>query len=108
MISINDKYITDKGNLTDSGNYIVDLQIGKKINNTEEIYYKIIKITGVHEAGLFINTCNNNIVGRDNEAIVIENPGSGGRKAQEWPEGLRKPVTCQNIYYLFVKHRFCE
>lgn len=58
--------------ITDNGNYIVDLHIGKPIN-ISDIYSKISKIPGVLEIGLFINMCNFIIVGTNNEVKVIEN-----------------------------------
>ena len=58
--------------ITDNGNYIVDLHIGKPIN-ISDIYSKISRIPGVLEIGLFINMCNFIIVGTNNEVKVIEN-----------------------------------
>lgn len=58
--------------VTDNGNYIVDLHIGKPMDITD-IYNKVNGITGVLEIGLFINMCNRIIVATDRGTKVIEN-----------------------------------
>ena len=58
--------------ITDNGNYIVDLHIGKLIN-INDVYNKVNEIYGVLETGLFINMCNRIIIGTNNIAKVIEN-----------------------------------
>lgn len=58
--------------VTDNGNYIVDLHIGKPMDITD-IYNKVNGITGVLEIGLFINMCNRIIVATDKGTKVIEN-----------------------------------
>jgi len=63
---------SDKFFITDNGNYIVDLHIGKPMD-INEVYSKISGITGVLEIGLFINMCKRIIVGTDSGAKVIEN-----------------------------------
>lgn len=65
--------------ITDNGNYLVDMHIGKPIN-IEDTYNRLIRITGVLEVGLFINKCKRIIVGYDNEAKVIENSSFSIRK----------------------------
>lgn len=62
----------DKFFITDNGNYIVDLHIGKPID-INEVYNKINEITGVLETDLFINMCKRIIVGIISGAKVIEN-----------------------------------
>lgn len=63
---------SDKFFITDNGNYIVDLHIGKPMD-INEVYSKISGITGVLEIGLFINMCKRIIVGTDSGVKVIEN-----------------------------------
>jgi len=58
--------------VTDNGNYIVDLHIGKLID-INDVYDKVNGITGVLETGLFINMCKCIIVGTDSGTKVIEN-----------------------------------
>lgn len=58
--------------ITDNGNYIVDLHIGKPMN-IEKVYKQVTNITGVLEIGLFLNTCNRIIVGYENGVRVVEN-----------------------------------
>lgn len=58
--------------ITDNGNYIVDLHIGKPMD-INDIYDKVNGITGVLETGLFINMCKRIIVGTNSGAKVIEN-----------------------------------
>ena len=58
--------------VTDNGNYIVDLHIGKPMD-INEVYNKVNGITGVLEIGLFINMCKRIIVGTNSGAKVIEN-----------------------------------
>lgn len=58
--------------ITDNGNYIVDLHIGKPMD-INDVYNKVNGITGVLEIGLFINMCNRIIVGTDIGTKVIEN-----------------------------------
>lgn len=58
--------------ITDNGNYIVDLHIGKPME-INDVYNKINRLTGVLEIGLFINMCKRIIVGTDSGIKVIEN-----------------------------------
>ncbi|EKQ52236.1 MULTISPECIES: ribose-5-phosphate isomerase RpiA [unclassified Clostridium] len=58
--------------ITDNGNYIVDLHIGKSMN-IDEVYKKVNPITGVLEVGLFLNMCKRIIVGTNSGVKVIEN-----------------------------------
>lgn len=58
--------------ITDNGNYIVDLHIGKSLD-IEDIKKKLNSITGVLEVGLFINMCERIIVGIDDQVKVIVN-----------------------------------
>lgn len=57
--------------VTDNGNYIADLHIGKPIN-INNILKTLNNITGVLEVGLFINMCDRIIVGTDKGVKVIE------------------------------------
>lgn len=57
--------------VTDNGNYIADLHIGKPIN-TDNVLRILNNITGVLEVGLFINMCDRIIIGTDNGVKVIE------------------------------------
>jgi len=59
--------------ITDNGNYIADLHLGKPMN-IEDVYHKLKDLTGVLEVGLFLNMCNRIVVGTDNGVKVIENP----------------------------------
>ncbi|MFB6319911.1 ribose-5-phosphate isomerase RpiA [Saccharicrinis sp. FJH54] len=58
--------------VTDNGNYIADLHLGKPMN-IEDVHHKLRDLTGVLETGLFLNMCNRIVVGTDNGAKVIEN-----------------------------------
>lgn len=58
--------------ITDNGNYIVDLHIGKPIDIID-VSEKVNGIIGVLETGLFINMCKYIVVGTNNGAEVIEN-----------------------------------
>ncbi|NRT34852.1 ribose-5-phosphate isomerase RpiA [Clostridium beijerinckii] len=58
--------------VTDNGNYIVDLHIGKPMN-INDVYNKVNKITGVLETGLFINMCDRIIIGTSSGAKIINN-----------------------------------
>ena len=58
--------------ITDNGNYIVDLHIGKPMD-INDVYDKVNGLTGVLETGLFINMCNRIIVGTNSGIKVIEN-----------------------------------
>ena len=58
--------------VTDNHNYIVDLHLGESFN-IEYVSEQLKSITGVLETGLFLNTCEKIIVGKNNEAKVIEN-----------------------------------
>lgn len=58
--------------ITDNGNYIVDLRLGKQMNICE-ISKKLNSVTGVLENGLFINMCDRIIIGTDDHVKVIEN-----------------------------------
>lgn len=57
--------------LTDSGNYIIDLHLGK-INETEILSNDIKSITGVVEHGLFLDIANEVIVGTDHGITRIK------------------------------------
>lgn len=72
--SFNPKIRMKDGNIfvTDNGNYIVDLHIGKQMD-IPDVYNKVIGITGVLEIGLFINMCKRIIVATDRGTKVIEN-----------------------------------
>lgn len=72
--SFNPKIRVKDGNIfvTDNGNYIVDLHIGKQMD-IPDVYNKVIGITGVLEIGLFINMCKRIIVATDRGTKVIEN-----------------------------------
>lgn len=58
--------------VTDNGNYIIDLHIGKPIDITD-VYTKVNGIIGVLEIGLFLNTCKRIIVANHKGIKVIEN-----------------------------------
>jgi ribose 5-phosphate isomerase A len=58
--------------ITDNGNYIVDLHVGKSID-IMYVYNKVMRITGVLEVGLFSDMCKRIIVGTDYGAKIIEN-----------------------------------
>ncbi len=58
--------------VTDNGNYIVDLHIGKPMN-INDVYNKVNRITGVLETGLFINMCNRIVIGTNSGAKIINN-----------------------------------
>ena len=58
--------------VTDNGNYIVDLHIGKPMN-ISDVYNKVNRITGVLETGLFINMCDRIIIGTNSGAKIINN-----------------------------------
>ncbi|WP_026887237.1 ribose-5-phosphate isomerase RpiA [Clostridium beijerinckii] len=58
--------------VTDNGNYIVDLHIGKPMN-INDVYNKVNRITGVLETGLFINMCDRIIIGTNSGAKIINN-----------------------------------
>lgn len=60
--------------ITDNGNYIVDLHLGKRLN-IGEIIQKLNSVTGVLENGFFINMCDRIIVGSDDHVKVIDNLG---------------------------------
>ena len=62
----------DKIFVTDNGNYIVDLHLGKPMN-IKDVTDKLYSLTGVLEAGLFLNICSRIIVGTDNGVKIIEN-----------------------------------
>lgn len=57
--------------VTDNGNYIVDLHIGKPLA-VHDILSKL-KIPGVLETGLFLNMCNRIIVGSETSEMILEN-----------------------------------
>lgn len=58
--------------ITDNGNYIIDLHIGKPMN-INDVYNKANSIPGILEIGLFINMCTRIITCINNIAKVIEN-----------------------------------
>ncbi|MFL0166485.1 ribose-5-phosphate isomerase RpiA [Candidatus Clostridium helianthi] len=58
--------------VTDNGNYIVDLHIGKPMN-ISDVFNKVNRITGVLETGLFINMCDRIIIGTNSGAKIINN-----------------------------------
>ncbi|HHU56600.1 MAG TPA: ribose-5-phosphate isomerase RpiA [Acholeplasmataceae bacterium] len=57
--------------ITDNGNYIIDLHLGKGFN-IEEVNNKLNNTIGVFENGLFLNMCSKVIVGTDNGVKVIK------------------------------------
>lgn len=59
--------------ITDNGNLIFDLQMGR-IGNPGATYEALIGIPGVLEVGLFLNMCDCIIVGDADGAEVIDNP----------------------------------
>ncbi|MDW7662039.1 MAG: ribose-5-phosphate isomerase RpiA [Bacillota bacterium] len=59
--------------ITDNGNYIVDLHLGKHLN-IREVIQKLNSVTGVLENGFFINMCDRIIVGSEDHVKVIDNP----------------------------------
>lgn len=59
--------------VTDNGNYIVDLHLGKPID-ADDIIKKLHTVTGVLEHGLFLNMCERIIIGTDQKVKIIENP----------------------------------
>ncbi len=59
--------------VTDNGNYIADLHLGKPID-IPAVKNKLSLITGVLETGFFLNYCKRMIVGTDEGPVVIENP----------------------------------
>ncbi len=69
--------------VTDSGNYIVDLHIGKPMN-INDVYNKVNKITGVLETGLFINMCDRIIIGTSSGAKIINNSNSQNVKMEQF------------------------
>lgn len=58
--------------ITDNGNYIVDLNLGKPMNITE-VNQTLQSMTGVLETGLFLNMCKRIVVGTNDGSKVIEN-----------------------------------
>lgn len=58
--------------ITDNGNYIVDLHIGKPMD-IKKVYEQVNSITGVLEVGLFLNYCKRIIVGCNDGVKIIEN-----------------------------------
>lgn len=58
--------------ITDNGNYIVDLHLGKPMN-IPEVNQTLQSLTGVLETGLFLNMCKRIVVGMDDGFKVIEN-----------------------------------
>lgn len=58
--------------LTDNGNYIADLNLGKGFS-ISDVIDKLANITGVLETGLFLNLCNRIIIGTEDGPRVIEN-----------------------------------
>jgi len=58
--------------LTDNGNYIVDLHIGKPMN-IPYVSENLHALTGVLETGLFLNVCKRIIVGTDEGVKIMEN-----------------------------------
>lgn len=58
--------------ITDNGNFIVDLHIGKPMN-IKDVTEKLNSLTGVLETGLFLNVCRRIIVGTDKGLKIIEN-----------------------------------
>ena len=62
----------DKIFVTDNGNYIVDLHLGKPMN-INDVTKKLYSLTGVLEVGLFLNICTRIIVGTDDGVKIIEN-----------------------------------
>ncbi len=58
--------------ITDNGNYIIDLHIGKLLD-IEAVYSKLHTITGVLEIGLFLNMCKRIVVGTNSGVRIIEN-----------------------------------
>ncbi len=56
--------------VTDSGNFIVDLNL-KVIHNPEELDREIKLLTGVVETGLFLKLANKVIIGRGNKTEII-------------------------------------
>lgn len=69
--------------VTDNGNYIVDLHIGKPMN-ISDVYNKVNRITGVLETGLFINMCNRIIIGTNSGAKIINNSNSQNVKMEQF------------------------
>ncbi|CUU47905.1 ribose-5-phosphate isomerase RpiA [Clostridium beijerinckii] len=69
--------------VTDNGNYIVDLHIGKPMN-INDVYNKVNKITGVLETGLFINMCDRIIIGTSSGAKIINNSNSQNVKMEQF------------------------
>ncbi|NSB15029.1 ribose-5-phosphate isomerase RpiA [Clostridium beijerinckii] len=69
--------------VTDNGNYIVDLHIGKPMN-INDVYNKVNRITGVLETGLFINMCNRIIIGTNSGAKIINNSNSQNVKMEQF------------------------
>jgi ribose 5-phosphate isomerase A len=63
---------SDEFFITDNGNYIVDLHIGKPID-IGKVYSEVKEIPGVLEVGLFINMCNYIIIGTSNGVKIINN-----------------------------------
>lgn len=64
--------VGDKIFVTDNGNYIVDLHIGKPLD-IKTVIDKLNSITGVLENGLFINACERIIVGTGHYTKEIVN-----------------------------------
>jgi ribose 5-phosphate isomerase A len=62
----------DEPFITDNGNYIVDLHLGKPIN-IAKILEKLNSIIGVLETGLFVNMGERIIAGSENLTKIIEN-----------------------------------
>ncbi|MCI1580974.1 MAG: ribose-5-phosphate isomerase RpiA [Clostridium beijerinckii] len=69
--------------VTDNGNYIVDLHIGKPMN-INDVYNKVNKITGVLETGLFINMCDRIIIGTSSGTKIINNSNSQNVKMEQF------------------------
>lgn len=59
--------------VTDNGNYIADLHIGKPMD-IDAVRQQLEALTGVLETGLFLNMCDRIVVGAKDGVRVIENP----------------------------------
>lgn len=57
--------------LTDSGNYIIDLNTGE-IDNAKELNDRLKLVTGIIETGLFIDIADKIIIGKNNSTEILQ------------------------------------
>ncbi len=64
--------------VSDNGNYIADLQLTAPLD-IQKVKDQLADTVGVVETGLFLNMCDRMIMGTDDGAKVVENPGKKNR-----------------------------